>query len=194
MKLYSDIGGTAPSPRRVRIFIAEKGLDVSLELLDLHKDNRTEAFREKNPLRNLPVLELDDGTCISETMAICRYFDELHPQPPLFGSEPLERAIIEMWNRRAEMSFYLAVEFAGGFLGEDTAERARRGAYKMIDLFDRELATREFIAGSAFSVADITTKVAIDFGIAYNDFELPADAPNFARWHANMSGRPSASA
>lgn len=166
MKLYSDIGGTAPSPRRVRIFIAEKGLDVPLELLDLHKENRTDAFREKNPLRNLPVLELDDGTCISESMAICRYLDELHPQAPLFGVDALERATIEMWNRRAELSFYLAIEFAGGFLGEDVAERSRRGAYKMIDLFDRELASHEFIAGSGFSVADITTKVAIDFGIA----------------------------
>lgn len=194
MKLYSDIGGTAPSPRRVRIFIAEKGLDVPLELLDLHKENRTEAFREKNPLRNLPVLELDDGTCISESMAICRYLDELHPQAPLFGVEALERATIEMWNRRAELSFYLAIEFAGGFLGEDVAERSRRGAYKMIDLFDRELASHEFIAGSGFSVADITTKVAIDFGIAYNDFELPVNALEFARWHAAMDDRPGASA
>ena len=101
MKLYCDIGGTAPSPRRVRLFIAEKGLDVPVELLDLHKDNRTDAFREKNPLRNLPVLELDDGTCISESMAICRYLDELHPKPPLFGADALERATIEMWNRRA---------------------------------------------------------------------------------------------
>ena len=194
MKLYSDIGGTAPSPRRVRVFIAEKGLEVPLELLDLHKGNRTEAFREKNPLRNLPVLELDDGTCLSETMAICRYLDELHPEPPLFGVEPLERATIEMWNRRAELSFYLAVEYAGGFLGEDVAKRSRRGAYKMIDLFDGELARHQFIAGGVFSVADITTKVAIDFGVAYNDFELPTDATNFVRWHADMDVRPSASA
>ncbi len=191
MRLYSDIGGTAPSPRRVRIFIAEKGLTIPTELLQLHADNRTEAFRAKNPMGNLPVLELDDGTCLSETMAICRYLEELHPEPALFGSDALERATIEMWNRRAELALYMAIEFAGGFAGEEVARSARKRAYRTLQLFDGQLAHHKYVAGEMYSVADITTKVAIDFGVAYNNFELSPDSPHFTRWHAEMSSRAS---
>ncbi len=96
MKIYVDRGGTARSPRRVRIFLAEKGIRVPYVRLEIHKENRTPEFRRKNPLSTLPVLELDDGSCISESIAICRYFEELHPEPPLFGSSPREKAEIEM--------------------------------------------------------------------------------------------------
>lgn len=194
MRLYSDRSGRAPSPRRVRIFIAEKGLEVPVSKMELHRDNRTEAFRRKNPMGNLPVLELDDGTCIAESIAICRYLEEISPEPMLFGSSPIEKAVIEMWNRRSELAFYLPIEYAGGFLGEDVANGARRRVGKMLQLFDSELATREFIAGTGFSVADITTKVAIDFGVRFNGIVVPDDLTHFRRWHSELETRPSAAA
>ncbi len=162
--------------------------------MELHTENRTEAFRKKNPLGNLPVLELDDGLCIAESMAICRYLEELSPEPPLFGSTPLEKAVIEMWNRRSELAFYLPIEYAGGFLGEKVAEGARKRVARMLTLFDAELATRQFIAAAHFSVADITTKVAIDFGVRFNDINVPDELSNFKRWNAEMNERPSMAA
>ena len=107
MKLYSDENGTAPSPRRVRVFAGEKGIDFTVEHLRLHEDNRSDAFAAKNPLRTLPVLELANGTCIAESMAICRYLECLYPDPTLFGESAIEIGLVEMWNRRAELSFYL---------------------------------------------------------------------------------------
>jgi glutathione S-transferase len=194
MKLYSDAARRAPSPRRVRMYIAEKSLQVEVVSLDLHTDNRTPEFRQKNPMGNLPVLELDDGTCISETIAICRFLEALSPEPRLFGESPVEIATIEMWNRRAEFSFYLPIEFAGGFLGEDVARGARQRVDKTMRLFDSELASRRFIAGETLSVADITTKVAIDFGVRFNQIAVPEDLKNFRRWNAEMDLRPSSKA
>ena len=194
MKLYSDESGTAPSPRRVRIFVAEKDLDVETVPMQLHTENRTDAFRRKNPMGNLPVLELADGTCIAETMAICRYLEELSPEPPLFGATPLERAQVEMWNRRAELAFYLPIEFAGGFLGDEVARGARKRVDRMLRLFDGELATRPFLAGPRFSVADITAKVAIDFGVRFNEIAVPEELADFRRWSDEVGARPSAGA
>lgn len=194
MKLYSDQSGRAPSPRRVRIFIAEKAIDVDVIKMELHKENRTDEFRKKNPMGNLPVLELDDGTCLSESMAICRYLEEISPEPALFGSTPVEKAIVEMWNRRSELGFYLPIEYAGGFLGEEVAANARKRVARMLSLFDAELATRQYIVGPAFSVADITTKVAIDFGVRFNGIVLPDDLTHFQRWHSETESRTSASA
>jgi len=194
MKLYSDQLGLAPSPRRVRIFIAEKAIDVDVIKMEIHKENRTDEFRKKNPMGNLPVLELDDGTCLSESMAICRYLEEISPDPALFGSNPLEKAIVEMWNRRSELAFYLPIEYAGGFLGEEVAESARKRVARMLSLFDAELATRQYVAGSAFSVADITTKVAIDFGVRFNGIVVPDDLTYFQRWHSETEIRESVSA
>src|SRR5215467_15072461 len=108
MKLYD--GGRAPNPRRVRIFLAEKGIEVPLETLDLGAlEHKTEAFAAINPLQRVPVLELDDGTVITESIAICRYFEALRPEPPLFGRGALEIALVEMWNRRVELNLYSAV-------------------------------------------------------------------------------------
>lgn len=195
MKLYSDVEGTAPSPRRVRMFIAEKGLDVPTVTMDLHKENRTEEFREKNPLQTLPVLELDDGTCIAESIAICRYLEEAFPgSPQLFGTSPLEAAHIEMWNRRSELAFYLPIEFAGGMFGDRVARRARNQVDGMIRLFDEELASRDFIAGDVFSVADIITKVALDYGVRFHDIVVPAEVTHFRRWSERMDARASAGA
>lgn len=194
MKLYSDRSGQAPSPRRVRIFVAEKNLDVPIVAMELHEENRTDAFRQKNPMGNLPVLELDDGTCISESMAICRFLEEICPDPALFGSDPLQKAIIEMWNRRSELAFYLPIEYSSGFMGGDVAVRARKRVARMLDLFDSELETRQYIAGPSFSVADITTKVAIDFGVRFNGIVVPDALAHFRRWYIEVDGRASASA
>jgi glutathione S-transferase len=103
MRIYNS--STAPNPRRVRVFLAEKGIQVPYEEVDIGKAvNRGPEFKKKNPLATVPVLELDDGTCISESVAICRYFEELHPDPPLFGVDAKDRALVEMWNRRMELA------------------------------------------------------------------------------------------
>ena len=196
MKLYVDRNGTAPSPRRVRIFLAEKGIEVPTERLALHEENRTAEFRKKNPISTLPVLELDDGTCISESIAICRYLEELHPEPSLFGSTPEDRARIEMWTRRIELYLYLSIEFANEkVMPPEVAARFRRDAHGMMKLLDGELAERRFIAGDPNSIADAFALSALDFGIAYvGGFEIPEKRTHLLRWHRAVSTRPSARA
>lgn len=189
MKLFSDIEGTAPSPRRVRVFLAEKSFELEIVRLKIHDENRTDDFASKNPMRNLPVLELEDGTCISETMAICRYVESLKPEPSLFGVSGLESALIEMWNRRSEFAFYMPIEFAGGFLGEDVADNARKRVQRTVEMFDRQLGVSRFLASDSFSVADITTKVALDFGMTYNGIEVDERMTNFLRWNQEMNER-----
>ena len=196
MKLYVDRHGEAPSPRRVRIFLAEKGIEVPLQRMALHEDNRSEEFRKKNPYRTLPVLELDDGTCISESMAICRYFEALHPEPSLFGATPLDQGRIEMWTRRIELSLYLPIDFSGAseFLSEESRARFRDGAERALRFYDRQLGGREFMAGDGYSVADVFAQSAIDFGLRHVGFALDPGHENLRRWHAAVSGRPSAGA
>ncbi len=192
MKLYTDIGGQAPSPRRVRIFIAEKGLAVALEEMKLHEQNRTDAFRKKNRFRSLPVLELDDGTCIAESMAICRYLEELTPEPDLLGATPLERAHIEMWTRRMELALYIPIDMSGDFFPEEMATLMRDGAHRTMRFLNRELSSRPYIAGTRYTMADIFAQGALDFGIAHVGYELPQEHEALARWHAQVSARPSA--
>ena len=194
MKLYSDIEGTAPSPRRVRVFLVEKSFELEIVRLKIHEENRSDDFAKKNPMRNLPVLELDDGTCISETVAICRYIEALQPAPSLFGGGDLESAIVEMWNRRSEFAFYLPIEFAGGFLGEEVARNARKRVQRTAAVFDAQLATSKFLASNSLTIADITTKVALDFGIRYNDIVIDRNMTNFLRWNEEMEERESISA
>ena len=195
MKIYVDRDGTAPSPRRLRVFLAEKGIEVPYEQLAIHEENRTPEFRKKNPLSTMPVLELDDGTCISESVAICRYFEELHPEPPLFGSTPEEKARVEMWTRRIELYLYLSIELANEkVMPKEVAERYRRGAYGMMKLLDRELAERRFMAGDRYSIADTFALSALDFGISYVGFEIPETREHLSRWHREVSARPSARA
>ncbi|HKJ24133.1 MAG TPA: glutathione S-transferase family protein [Myxococcota bacterium] len=194
MRIYVDQHGEAPSPRRVRIFLAEKGIDVPREYMKLHEDNRSDAFREKNPYRTLPVLELDDGTCIAESLAICRYFEAIYPEPSLFGRTPLEQATIEMWTRRIELSLYLPIDFAGAsdFLGELGATRFREGAVRTLRFYDRQLGERAFMAGSSYSVADVVALSAIDFGLRHVGFRLDSAWTRLRRWHDAVSARPSA--
>ena len=193
MKLYIDKDGTAPSPRRVRIYLAEKGIEVPYERLAIHDENRTDAFRAKNPMYTMPVLELDDGTCIAESLAICRYFEALHPEPPLFGRTPLEMATIEMWARRCELQLYLPLDLAG-VLPPETRKAAFEMASRTMEVLDEVLAEREFIADDRYTIADVVTQGAIDYGIAYRDVAIDPKHEHLARWYRQVSARPGAKA
>jgi glutathione S-transferase len=202
MKIYNS--SVAPNPRRVRIFLAEKGIQVPYQEVDLTKaENRQPDFRKINPLATVPVLELDDGTHIAESIAICRYFEELHPEPPLFGVDARERGIVEMWQRRMEFTFLgpiadafrLQHEFFKGRIRQSPEYAAIRkeDVLERLPWLDDELAHRPFIAGDTFTIADITALVAIDFGRLSNIRILP-NQKNLARWHEDVSARPSSKA
>jgi glutathione S-transferase len=202
MKIHES--HNAPNPRRVRMFLAEKGIEVAYEEIDIVKAmNRGEDFRKKNPLGTVPVLELDDGTCISESVAICRYFEEVHPQPPLFGIDAKQRALVEMWNRRMEFNILQPIadtfrqrhDFFKGRIRQlpEYAELQRLNAEDGLAWLDRELGAHRFVAGDQFSIADITAVVAIDFG-RVSKIAIKPDQPNLTRWHAEVSARPSAKA
>jgi glutathione S-transferase len=198
-------GGRAPSPRRVRIFLAEKGIDVPRRQIDFaNLEQLSDAFTTLNPMQRVPVLILDDGTPISETMAICRYFEALHPEPNLLGREPVEIATVEMWNRRVELNFFGAVSSAFRHLSPamgateqpqvaEWGEANKAKALAFLAVLDRQLAARRYVAGGRYTVADITTLATIDFMRAPK-IELPADMKNVHRWHAEVSARPSAKA
>jgi len=202
MKIYDS--QTAPNPRRVRIFLAEKGVDVPYEQVDIVKaDNRSAEFRRKNALGTLPVLELDDGTCIAESVAICRYFEETHPQPPLMGTDARDRALVEMWQRRMELEVFVPITqvFRNGhpfFAGRipqvaEYGEVCRKAAEARLAWLDTVLAEREFIAGDGFTIADITALCGIDFG-RVSKIRIQPEHTHLARWHAAVSARPSAGA
>jgi glutathione S-transferase len=202
MKIYDS--QTAPNPRRVRIFLAEKGVDVPYEQVDIVKaDNRSAEFRRKNPLGTLPVLELDDGTCVAESVAICRYFEETHPQPPLMGTDARDRALVEMWQRRMELEVFVPITqvFRNGhpfFAGRipqvaEYGEVCRKAAEARLAWLDAVLAEREFIAGERFTIADITALCGIDFG-RVSKIRIQPEHTHLARWHAAVSARPSAGA
>jgi glutathione S-transferase len=195
----------APNPRRVRIFLAEKGIEVPFEELDLMKGAlKTPEFTKVNRLQRVPVLVLDDGTAIAETMAICRYFDEVKPEPALFGTGPRERAMVEMWARRMEFNLLWSVAQAFRHLHPamahlevpqvaDWGEANKPRVLEVLQFMDEELASRPYIAGEQFSVADITGLVAVDFMRAAR-IQRPAELKNVERWHQAVSARPSAKA
>lgn len=203
MKLYD--GGRAPNPRRVRIFLAEKGIEVPLVAIDMAAmGHKSEEFSAKNPLQRLPVLELDDGSIITESVAICRYFEELQPEPALFGRGALGKAQVEMWNRRMELTFLSAVAAAFRHVHPamkewevpqvpEWGEVNKPKAIAFLNILDRELAGREFIAGDQFSIADITGLVAMDF-MKPAKIVIPENLPNVLRWRATVLARPSAQA
>lgn len=199
MKLHE-----APSPnaRRVHVFLNEKGIAAPESVpVDIRGgENLTEAYRALNPFGRVPVLELDDGTCLAESVAICRYFEGLHPQPSLFGIEPLEQAIIEMWNRRAEINFMLPAAQAfrnlTGFFKDREKVSKEWGAISLetaadgMTRFDQALCDRQYLAGDAFSIADITFGVALTFAQSIK-LALPFDLPNIARYLEQINARPS---
>jgi glutathione S-transferase len=202
MKLYDNT--LAPNPRRVRIFLAEKGINVPSEQVDIGKRvNREPPFLAKNPFGGLPVLELDDGTYIAESIAICRYFEETNPRPSLFGDGAKERAQIEMWQRRMEIylmnfvtgSFQHTHEFFKGRIQQvpEWGAVCKENALARLAWLDGELASRKFIAGDKYTVADITALVAIDFGRP-TGIRIAPEQKNLTRWHQEVSSRPSAKA
>lgn len=202
MKIIED--GRAPNPRRVRIFLAEKGIDIDYEQLDIMgSEHKSEAFTGLNPMQRVPVLILDDGTAISETISICRYFEALQPEPPLMGTSPLEIATIDMWLRRVEEKLLMTVSNVLRHTNPRMAvledpqvpewgEANRPKASWMLDVLDGELATRNYIAGDQYSLADITTLVGVDF-MKVIKMDMGA-RDNLRRWHDRVSARPSASA
>jgi glutathione S-transferase len=209
MKLYDF--ALAPNPRRVRIYLAEKGIEVAKEQVNLREQDQLKPeFLAINPFATVPVLELDDGRHIAETIAICRYFENIHPTPPLFGGDAYEKATVEEWQRHIENDGFLAVGEAfrngmAGFKGRaltgqygyeqipDLVERGKQRAMRLFGLLDRRLAKQDYIAGPNYTVADITALVAHDFGVRAKVLATE-DMPNLRRWYAAVSTRPSASA
>jgi len=203
MKLY--VSGRAPNPRRVTIFLAEKGISLPIEQVDLLKlEQKGEAFSALNPVQQVPALVLDDGFVLTETIAICRYIEELNPEPPLFGTDAFSRALVEMWQRRLEFGLLGPVSAVFRHLhpamaemevpqvpawGEANKDRVNR----CLALLDRELEGQEFICGDSFTIADITGLVGLDF-MKPAKLVVPDDLSHVRRWHARLSERPSAKA
>lgn len=196
---------SAPNPRRVRIFLAEKGIAIEYVELDLMKGAlKTAEFTKLNKFQRVPVLVLDDGTAISETMAICRYFEETQPTPPLMGTNAKDRAIIEMWNRRMELGLMYAVAsaFRHGHPAmahlevpqvKEWGEANKPRALEIVAMLDEELAGRRYVAGDTYTVADITALCAVDF-MRPARIARPEGLKHLERWYAEVSSRPSAKA
>jgi glutathione S-transferase len=209
MKLYDYT--PAPSPRRVRIFLAEKGISVPTVQVDLRKGEQfTDAFRAINPDCTVPVLELDDGTRIADAIGICVYFEAVRPTPPLLGSDPLGKAIVVAAHRRAERDgFYAMMEafrnFTPGMKGRSIpgaddyaqipalAERGRARVLRFFETTEAALEGRDFVCGPDYSIADITTLVTVDFA-KWIKLAIPDQCVNLRRWHDEVSARPSAKA
>ncbi len=203
MKLFNS--NFAPNPRRVRIFLAEKGVSIPRVEVDLAGlEHKKPEYSAVNPFQVIPALELDEGTVIGELIAICRYLEELHPDPNLFGETPLERATIEMWQRRVE--WHLLLPIAQVFRHShphmskmedpqvaDWAAANRPRAQRNMAIFDEVLSNRPFVAGGRFTVADITGLVALDFAKPAR-LAIPAELAHLNRWHGSLRARPSAAA
>ncbi|MFZ0207022.1 MAG: glutathione S-transferase [Roseiarcus sp.] len=201
MKLYDS--KLAPNARRVRIFLAEKGMSVPMVDMDLARlDQKTTAFSVLNPFQTVPVLELGDGEVISESAAICRYFEELRPEPPLFGVGALERARVEMWHRRLELQLFFPIAQAYRHTHPaakvlephqiaEWAELNRGRALRAMTVVDEALRERPFVAGDRFSIADILGLVALDF-IKPARITIPENLVNLRRWRETLAARPSA--
>ncbi len=203
MKLYDS--GRAPNPRRTRIFLAEKGISVPTEQVDMMAmQHKTPEYAAINPLQRMPALVLDDGTIITESIAICRYFDALQPEPPLFGVGAKEIALVEMWNRRCELNllFPVAHVFRHSHPAMRELEVPQVPAWaeankprvaEFLKILDGQLKSNPFVTGRHFSVADVTALCAIDF-MKPAKIPMPDGLANLKRWHADVSARPSAKA
>lgn len=193
---------TQGSPRRLAVYLEEKGLSIPFVPVDLRQgEHRTPAFLARNPVALVPVLELDDGRCLSETMSIARYLEERHPDPPFLGRDAFERAHLDMWSRRIEFGVYAAIRdffrqtspFARPLEPEQIpawGELQKRRAEDQLRLLDRDLADRPYLAGEAFSFADITLATSLE-GTAAAGFAMPGECGNLRRWLERCAGRPS---
>ena len=203
VKLYNH--SVAPNPRRVRIFAAEKGIELALEEIDiLAGHSRTPEFLAKNSSGAVPVLELDDGSYLSESVAICRYLEGLQPEPNLLGRDPREQAEIERWNRRMELELFAPIArtvqntnsiFQGRFKQfPEYGEAQRAVVYQRLERMDHELEGHEFVASDRFTIADITALVGIDIGGRLADIKIAPKLAHLSRWHETVSKRASARA
>lgn len=203
MRFY-DLAGS-PNTRRVRIFMAEKGLDIPVTVIDMMKgENATPDFLAKNSLGALPVLELDDGSHLSESVAICRYLEELYPTPPLFGTTPKDRALVEMWNRRIELEILYPVMYAFTHSHEmwkgrraqipEWAELSRDKVAGMLDWLEKEIAGRDYIAIDSYSIADITAQCCLLMAKAALGIRITDDHKNLSAWWERVTSRPTARA
>lgn len=210
MKLYDFT--QAPSPKRVRMFVAEKGIRIPSVQVDLGTQEQLKpGYQRLNPRGMVPMLELDDGTRIRETVAICRYLEALHPQPPLMGTDPKDAAIIEMWNREIEFDGVggvadafrnkvrgLAGRALPGVVEEvpqipELAERGRNTALRCWRRLNEHMAGREFIASDRFTIVDITAYVMVWFA-AWIKLTIPQEHKHLQAWYDRVAARPSASA
>lgn len=203
MKLYDS--RLAPNPRRVRIFLAEKGVTVPMENVDIGaKQHKTSEYAAINPLQRMPALVLDDGTVITESIAICRYFEALHPEPALFGAGAKGVALVEMWNRRCELNLFFPVSQVFRHTHpamkdlevpqiSDWAEANRPRVIDALKIVDAQLKDTRFIAGDNYTVADITALCAVDF-MKPARVTVPDDLIHVKRWHADVSARSSSKA
>lgn len=204
MILYGE-RNPAPNPRRVRIFVAEKGIDLPETRVEMRKgEHKSPEHRARNSLGQLPTLVLDDGTAISETVSICRYLEALHPSPPLFGTAPVEQALIDMWIRRVEFQVMTPVgmfwrhahPLTAALITQykDFGESNRAGYAGACRWLDRELgAGGPWLAGETFSMADIALLTTVDFA-TFTGLEMPEEATHLRDWHGRASARPSAQA
>ena len=203
MKLYNE-HNPAPNPRRVRVFLAEKGISIPFVHVPMRQGaHKSAEFMVKNSLGQVPVLELDDGSTLSESIAICRYLEELHPAPALFGNDAWQRAQVEMWMRRVEFALmsrigavWVNTHKYTAHLGtqyKDYGEASRVRSLKAMHWLNDELKGREFLATDSFSMADIVALTTIDFA-TFIGIETPAELTNLQAWHAGVSARPSAGA
>ena len=211
MKLYDS--KMAPNPRRVRIFMAEKGVTCENQQVDIMGgENLGEEFLAMSPRGLLPTLVLDDGTVIDESVAICRYLEETHPEPALLGSDPVSKAHVEARQRHMEFDGMLAAMEAfrnafpgfrerglGGNVGAveaipALADRGKASLVRWYESLDGDLAESQYIAGDTFSIADITALCTIDFAGGAARVPVPDECTNLKRWYAEVSARPSASA
>ncbi len=207
MKLYDS--ASSPNPRRVRIFVAEKGIEIARVPVDLAKGEQfSDAYRAINPRCTVPTLVLDDGAAIGDVLAICRYFEEIQPEPRLFGTTAEEKAIVTMWERRMEIDGFFAVAEAlrnsvspfkdravvGPHDYEQIPALAERGKVRTLDFYgdlDERLADSPFVAGDSFSIADITAIVTVDFATKRIDLPVPGARKALKRWYDVVSARPS---
>ena len=194
----------APNPRRVRMFLAEKGIALAETPVNLMaREHKSPEHRARNSLGQVPTLVLDDGTAISETVAICRYFDEAQPDPPLFGATPVEKATVDMWVRRIE---FIVMGPVGNFWRhahprtaalltqyKEFGESNREAYGNALRWLDRELEGKAFIAGPAYSMADICALSTLDFA-DWIGLPVPDELANVRAWRERVSARPSAAA
>ena len=205
--------GMAPNPRRARIFMAEKGIEgVEVIQVDLgdSRENVGEKYRAINPSCTVPALVLEDGTLIAESVAICRYFEELHPTPALMGRDAKEKAMVEMWQRQIELQGYMPAgdafrnynkRFAGrAIAGKDSYEqipelvtRSRSRVERFFNLLNEHLEGRDFVATDVFSIADITAFVMIDFA-GWSKLAIQENQTHLQRWYETVKARPSSTA